>query len=118
MRKHGYIYLMRLEENLDPWKCAHKIGRSISPEDRARQIGLVLPYDMTLVHEFWVSDAIEYERYMHERLRPWHLQGEWFWPDRDWINWFRSLSQYYIDTGEYPEHEPFVHGRQIDRSYR
>lgn len=112
--RFGYIYLMRLEESIDPWKCAYKVGRSVRPDDRARQIGIVLPYSMTIVHSFWVRDAAAYERTVHELLRPWHLQGEWFWPQPQWVNWFRSLSQFYLDTGEYPPHEPYVHGRRLN----
>lgn len=113
MQKIGYIYLMRLEENLNPWKCAHKVGRSIDPEGRTRQLGIILPYNLTLLHSIWVEDVTKYERIMHEALHPWHLQGEWFWPEPQWVNWFRSLSQHYLDTGEYPYHEPYVHGRKI-----
>jgi len=103
----GYIYLMRLEEAINPWECAHKIGRSVDPDIRARQIGLILPYDTVVLHSFWVNDMRHYEQLLHEELSTYHLQGEWFWPDRQWVNWFRSLNQFYLDTGEYPQHEPY-----------
>jgi len=110
--RHGWIYLLRLEENLNGWQCAHKIGRSWYPDGRMRQIGLVLPYDLTLIHEFAVSDAAKYERILHQELDFYHLKGEWFWPAPQWVNWFRTLSQYFFDTGEYPQHEPHVAGRE------
>ena len=112
--EHGYIYLMRLEECINPWQCAYKVGRSYSPETRSKQIGIVLPYDLKIIHEFWVRNTREAEQSLHQALAPWHLRGEWFWPEPQWVNWFRSLSQYYLDTGEYPSHEPNVHGRTND----
>lgn len=111
----GYIYLMRLEENTDPWKCAHKVGRSRHPDERMKQLGLVLPYDLTILHLFWARDYVATEKLLHEELKSYHLQGEWYYPEPQWVNFFRTLSQYYIDTGEYPEHEPSVHGRRNDR---
>ena len=112
----GYIYLLRLEENENGWKCAHKIGRSQYPDGRMRSIGLVLPYDLTLIYGFIVSDAPKYERLLHKKLSAYHLKGEWYWPDPQWVNWFRTLSQNYLDTGEYFHHEPYVSGR-VDVKY-
>lgn len=102
---------MRLWEDTDPWKCAHKVGRSRYPDDRARQLGIVLPYELTIVHSFWARDASQTERMLHAELGPFHLQGEWFSPHPQWVNWFRALSQYYLDTGEYPPHEPYPNGQ-------
>lgn len=120
LERRGAIYLMRLEECGNPWECAHKVGRSIFPEGRATQLTIVLPYELTIVKEFVVDDAPYYEKRLHEILAPFHLKGEWFWPHPQWINWFRSLSQYFLDTGEYPDHEPGVWGRahELDRSYK
>jgi len=120
LEHRGWIYLMRLEETGNVWECAHKVGRSVSPEGRMTQLGIVLPYELTLVKSFGVDDARYYEKMLHEILEPFHLRGEWFWPHPQWINWFRSLSQYFLDTGEYPDHEPGVWGyaRELDRSYK
>jgi hypothetical protein len=47
-------------------------------------------------------------------LAEYRLAGEWFRPIPQWVNWFRTLSQYFIDEGEYPSHEPYVFGRSND----
>lgn len=116
-KAEGYIYLMRLEENLSPLRCPHKIGISISPEVRASQLGIILPYPIEIVHSFWVRNMRETEIELHNALREYHLQGEWFRPKRQWVNWFRSLSQYFLDNDEYPVHEIFVHGRSTGATY-
>lgn len=68
----GYIYLLRAENN------SYKIGTSIQPKRRLKQIRRSIPMGITVVHYFYVRDAYEVERTLHLKYASARICGEWF----------------------------------------
>lgn len=84
--------MMRHDENINPLLCTYKLGRSKSPIIRHSQIGLILPYGLTLIHIVPTSDMGFAEDYIHWVYWTWNLNGEWFGGfKQEHIDWFCSL---------------------------
>ena len=112
MTQPGYIYLMRFDENTDPLMCAYKIGKSINPDTRNAQIGIVMPYDLTITHIVPTSDMTWAEDYIHWVFYTWHLRGEWFGGiNQEQLDWFCSLTQ--IEQGSMIDPPWYIHPRNI-----
>jgi Meiotically up-regulated gene 113 len=82
MDRPGYIYLLRLEQDPDPLKCAYKIGRTNDLRNRQKLIGVLMPYPVTLVWAIETSEASATERMFHDLLRDVRMHGEWFQLER------------------------------------
>jgi len=67
----GYVYLFRSGK-------FHKIGRSNHHGRRAYEIALQLPEKLEVVHTIETDDAVEIERYWHQRFEGRRRNGEWF----------------------------------------
>lgn len=76
--REGWVYLMRLNENTDPLKCAHKIGRTADLKARHKMIHVKMPYPVTLVIAVHTTDMYEVETFLHRTLETNRLHGEWF----------------------------------------
>lgn len=74
----GYIYLMRLNKPDDEGYYPCKIGKSKDVPTRQRQIGLVMPYEVELVHYVAVNDMVAAEQFLHDVYEPYRMRGEWF----------------------------------------
>lgn len=105
MPRPGYVYLMRLEQDSDPLKCAHKIGKSVDVPQRNRQIGIALPYELTVVHMVPVQDMDWCETLLHSVYTRGWLRGEWFKLDQDGIDTFCRLTSEDLDIPD--EELPF-----------
>jgi hypothetical protein len=69
------VYLMRIEGG------PSKIGLSLDPENRMRQLQTGMPFKLHLVHVVWCDslvDAVKTEQEWHLILTLWHIRGEWF----------------------------------------
>lgn len=71
--KTGYIYLMHAEGT--EW---YKIGQSVSPTARTKQLGTQGPFDVRLIDSFQVSDMDYTERWWHRHFAEKRANGEWF----------------------------------------
>ena len=69
----GYIYL--IGSSLFGW---YKIGKSISPETRVKDLGILLPFKIE-VFAIWKSENHHLiEKYFHDKYKAYHINGEWF----------------------------------------
>jgi len=53
-----------------------KIGRSINPEKRLKQLQTGNPFKLKLIHVFYNEG--NKEKFLHEELKTFRLKGEWF----------------------------------------
>lgn len=67
----GYVYLIS-------GGGYYKIGKTTNLGDRRKQIGLQLPFEVSLRHAVHTEDIDRLELYWHERFASKRLNGEWF----------------------------------------
>jgi hypothetical protein len=67
----GYVYLIS-------GGGYYKIGKTTNLQDRRKQIGLQLPFEVSLRHAIQAEDIDRLEIYWHERFAGKRLNGEWF----------------------------------------
>jgi hypothetical protein len=84
-RRPGYIYVMRLHTSDNAYECPYKIGQSVRPSARQGQLGIVMPYQLSILHVFPADDMDAAEREMHTTPTDQRMQGEWFHFDRDYL---------------------------------
>jgi Meiotically up-regulated gene 113 len=85
MGRPGYIYVMRLHAS-DRWQdCPFKIGQSVNPEIRRSQLGIVMPYELSVVKWIPTNDMDWAEDILHDTYAQERLQGEWYRLDEDAI---------------------------------
>lgn len=94
--RSGYIYLMRLDKPDHEGYYPCKIGKSKDVPTRQRQIGLVLPYEVELVHFVAVNDMVQAETFLHEVYAPYRMRGEWFRLPQEGIDQFCQMHRYAI----------------------
>jgi hypothetical protein len=69
----GYVYL--IGTNVFWW---YKIGKSVSPEVRVRDIGILLPFKIEVMAIWKASDHHAMEKALHEMYAANRINGEWF----------------------------------------
>lgn len=69
----------------------YKIGRTTNVKDRIRELSGFLPYKLTLIHWFWVEDAVTVERNLHGCFKLQRLGGEWFRLTSENLDHIRAL---------------------------
>jgi hypothetical protein len=67
----GYIYLLKSDHG-----C--KIGRTNKLSARLNTFGLILPFEVTLIHALPVIDAVLAEWFFHGLFSENHIRGEWY----------------------------------------
>jgi hypothetical protein len=72
--KEGWIYVVSSMLN----KNYYKIGRSIHPEKRIKELGTVVPGGIRRVFLFKTTDFIWLERELQIFFFEKHINGEWF----------------------------------------
>lgn len=82
----GYVYLF---EGFTRYERFHKIGFSVNPEKRLKQLNL--PFEVDLVHKIKTNDMRTVERDFHERYKNDHYHGEWYSLDTPQIKWFKNI---------------------------
>lgn len=80
-KRPGYIYVMRLHQSRNVYECPCKIGQSVNPTARRRQLGIVMPYKLSILLSFPTDDMDEAERTLHATPVHFRLDGEWFMLD-------------------------------------
>lgn len=71
--KIGYIYILQTDSEEF---C--KIGRARHVMARIRRMSPQLPWKCNLIYWKKVDDAVAAEAHIHEVLREWRVNGEWF----------------------------------------
>lgn len=69
----GYVYLIGT-----PTFGWYKIGKSISPEVRVKDLGILLPFKLSVIGIFKAEDHTLLERTLHEIYSNNRINGEWF----------------------------------------
>lgn len=87
----GYVYLIKAIDT--PW---FKVGQSLKPKIRAKQLGTRSPYDIAIIKTHAVSDMDRAEAYWHQRFTNKRGNGEWFTLDPDDV---RSFCLWQPDQG-------------------
>jgi hypothetical protein len=82
----GYIYVVKMGT-----LPVYKIGRTKSLEDRRRIYKVLLPVRIDLICAIPTSDIAWAEAWIHNSVRHFWLNGEWFMLNDERIEWFRSI---------------------------
>lgn len=86
--RSGYVYL--LHGTGTDW---YKIGQSINPSVRLKQLGTRAPFPIETVGVYGASDMDAEELYWHERFRSKRVEGEWFVLTKDDVSAFLRLCE-------------------------
>jgi hypothetical protein len=70
---NGYVYLIG-----NPVFGWYKIGKSISPEIRIKDLGILLPFKLQVVGIWQAANHHLLERTLHEVYKDRNINGEWF----------------------------------------
>lgn len=73
MKYSGYVYLIG-----SPTFGWYKIGKSISPEIRVTDIGVLLPFKIHVIGVWGAANHHEMEKALHEIHKSKRINGEWF----------------------------------------
>jgi len=73
MATSGYVYL--IGNRSLRW---YKIGLSIKPNIRIKNIGILLPFPIEVICVWRTSDCRQLESFLHEKYRDQQINGEWF----------------------------------------
>ena len=68
-----------------------KIGKSIDPDKRIRQISPKLPFDIVMVHKFYTTDIHTEEIELHRRFADKRANGEWFQLAEGDLEWLKTI---------------------------
>lgn len=69
----GYVYLIHAQGT-----SRYKIGRSINPPERTKDLQKQSPYLLKIVDQFYSPDAITDEFKLHQKFSKVRVHGEWF----------------------------------------
>jgi len=69
----GYVYLIG-----SPVFGWYKIGKSISPEIRVTDIGVLLPFKIHVIGVWGAANHHQMEKALHEIHKDKRINGEWF----------------------------------------
>lgn len=79
--REGYIYLIHGEGT--PW---YKIGQTINPLRRIRELGTQGPFKYRMITCFLVDDMDGVENFLHTHHEKARVEGEWFLLTEDDVN--------------------------------
>ena len=69
----GYVYL--IGNSIFGW---YKIGKSITPEIRIRDLGILLPFKIDIIGVWGAENHHKLEKALHEIYFDNKINGEWF----------------------------------------
>jgi len=92
--KKGYIYVLRADNGM----C--KIGQTTQLNDRIKQLGIQLPYELELVHVIGTDHVINAEQLLHNRYAEKRQRGEWFALSDADLEDIKTLKYLYAASGE------------------
>ena len=86
--KEGFVYIFQ-------WNDEFKIGKSIDPDQRIKQIKSKTGRDSKEIHRIFSTDYSKAERWLHEHFEKKRTYGEagieWFLLDPSDIDWLKSI---------------------------
>lgn len=71
----GFVYIIK---GTHRGMVRHKIGKANDLKNRLATFNVKLPFDIEPVASFYVERPLVLEREMHEMMRVFHVNGEWF----------------------------------------
>lgn len=77
----GYVYLIG-----NPVFKWYKIGKSLSPEVRVQDLGILLPFKLVVIGVWRAADHSDLELELHARYEYCRINGEWFQFEHDEIH--------------------------------
>lgn len=94
MGRSGYIYVMQLHVS-DRWQdCPFKIGQSVNPEIRRSQLGIVMPYELSVLKWIKTNDMEHAEQILHQSFEDCRIQGEWYRLNEDGITCLLTMDEF------------------------
>lgn len=78
----GFVYILKVGKH-------YKIGQSINPQRRARELAAGLPFD--LIHTIGTEDMSRLEIELHTKFEEKCISGEWFELEAEDIEWLKTL---------------------------
>jgi hypothetical protein len=82
----GFVYLLKADNGL------YKIGQSKVVDDRIKQLGLTLPYELSLVLTIKSEYYKDLEAAFHESLADKRIKGEWFKLNKEDIEFIKQAA--------------------------
>jgi len=84
-KDEGFVYLLKADNGF------YKIGRTISLDDRIKQLGTASPCELELVLSIESDDCRNLEESLHELFDDRRVKGEWFELDSKDIAYIRYI---------------------------
>lgn len=81
IKREGYIYILRSEAG------HYKIGKAKDPFNRSQTIGTQHAYRIDLIYIALCLDYTRVERFLHNALATYRMNGEWFNLPPDKLDW-------------------------------
>jgi len=83
-QKAGHVYLLKA----GPY---YKIGISAQVDERIKQLSVLPPFDIELIHAIYDTNMYALEKDLHERFAPKRKNGEWFELDDSDVEYIKGL---------------------------
>jgi len=93
--KKGFIYILRADNGV------YKIGQTTQLDDRIKQLGIQLPYELELVHAVGTDHVLSAEQLLHKRYASKRQKGEWFALSDEDIEEIKGLNYLHTASGEH-----------------
>lgn len=84
--RKGYVYLLK-----SPSK-AYKIGLSSNPEQRLKNFGIQLPFEVQFEHLISTNNMYRLEKELHTKFASKRINGEWFNLSDDDVAYIKGLA--------------------------
>ncbi len=86
--QEGFVYVI----SNPAWECV-KVGKTIDSKQRLAQMQTYSPYrDYKIEHYTFSQNALELEKFIHNKLSRFHIGGEWF--DTKPLNVIRCIKRF------------------------
>mgnify|MGYP001607379925 CR=1 FL=1 len=82
----GHIYLLGSKDD-----GMYKIGRTKSLKNRMKMLGVLMPFEVSLIHSFVTNDMVFAESKLHSFFGDYHLNGEWFQFEDEQVEYVKNI---------------------------
>lgn len=95
----SHIYIIRQHLSANAYDCPYKIGQSINPSERVKQLQSKSQYRLSVLTEFPADHADFAECVIHVAFEETRIRNEWFVLDRDALQLFVNVIEF--NNGDY-----------------